>query len=309
MNPKSYFKVGIFVIIGAVLIVTGIIVFGAGKFLKEKIVIESYFDQSVQGLEVGAALKFQGVKVGNVSEIGFVFNDYDTDLNYVLVRSEIFPDKVGSLKNRENMDLVVKKLMDRGYPVSVFVGGDEKDALQSIIEEDINKGMRIELSSQGITGVGFLNIVFVDPEQYQPIVIDWTPYDIYIPSKPGVITLLTKAIEDVSRALIDIDFKELGKNMNKIIANLSKVNFKEMDAKLQQVLKTMEQTVATLNNTTKDIRRFGLSEQTEIQAIIRDVRGISTDLNELLNTGKKDPAWLLFGEPPPKINFGDNKSE
>ena len=307
MNSKSYFKVGLFVIIGVLLIVAGVIVFGAGKFFKQKIIIESYFDQSVQGLEVGAPLKFQGVKVGNVSEIGFVFNDYDTGLNYVLVRSEIFPDKMGSLKYRDNMDLVVKQLIERGYPV--FKGGDEKDTLQAIIEEDIGKGMRIELSSQGVTGVGFLNIVFVDPEQYQPIVIDWTPFDIYIPSKPGTITLLTKAIEDVSRALIDIDFKELGKNINKTVENLSKVNFQEMDAKLQKVLSTMEQTVATLNNTTKDIRRFGLSEQTEIQSIIRDIRGISTDLSELLNTGKQDPAWILFGEPPPKINFGDNKSE
>ena len=121
--------------------------------------------------------------------------------------------------------------------------------------------------------------------------------------------MLTKAIEDVSRALIDINFKELGKNLNKAVANLSKVNFKEMDQKLQKVLSTMEQTVSTLNNTTKDIRRFGLSEQTEIQSIIRDIRGISTDLNEMLNTGKQDPAWILFGDPPPRINFGDNKSE
>ena len=52
--------------------------------------------------------------------------------------------------------------------------------------------MRIELSSQGVTGVGFLNIVFVDPEEYPPLVIDWTPYDTYIPSRPGTITLLTE---------------------------------------------------------------------------------------------------------------------
>jgi len=307
MNSKSYFKVGMFVIIGAVLVVTGIIVFGAGKFLKEKIIIESYFDQSVQGLEVGAPLKFQGVKVGNVSEIGFVFNDYDTGLNYVLVRSEMFPDKFGSLKHRENMDLVVKQLIDRGYPINVFVGGDEKDALQAIIEDDINKGMRIELSSQGITGVGFLNIVFVDPEQYQPLVIDWTPFDIYIPSKPGVITLLTKAIEDVSKALIDIDFKELGKNMNKILANLAKVDFAELDEKLQDILNEMNQTVETLNSTTRDMRRFGLSQQTEIKSIISDIKSISSDLNQLLNTGKQDPAWLIFGEPPPRLNYGEEK--
>ncbi len=307
MDTKSYFKVGLFVILGLLLIVTGIIVFGAGKFLKKKIIIESYFNQSVQGLEIGAPLKFQGVQIGNVREIGFVFNDYDTQLSYVLVRSEIFPDKIGRLKQRENIDLVVKELIERGYPA--YKGSEEKDTLQSIIDADIGKGARIELSSQGITGVGFLNIVFVDPEQNPPLVIDWTPYDIYIPSKPGTITLLTKAIEDVSRALIDINFKKLGKNLNIAVANLSKVNFKEMEDKLQNVLSTMEQTVSTLNKTTKDIRRFGLSEQTEIQSIIRDIRGISTDLNEMLNTGKQDPAWILFGDPPPRINFGDTKSE
>ena len=71
MKSRSYFKVGIFVIIGSLLIVSGIVLFGAGKFLKKKIIIESYFNQSVQGLEVGAPLKFQGVQIGNVREIGF----------------------------------------------------------------------------------------------------------------------------------------------------------------------------------------------------------------------------------------------
>ena len=309
MKSRSYFKVGMFVIIGSLLIVTGIIVFGAGKFLKKKIIIESYFNQSVQGLEVGAPLKFQGVQIGNVREIGFVFNDYDTNLNYVLVRSEIFPEKVGSLKQRDNMDLVVRQLTERGYLVQSGGGGLDKGVLESILEEDIGKGMRIELSSQGVTGVGFLNIVFVDPEQHPPMVIDWTPYDIYIPSKPGTITLLTQAIEDVSQALIEMNFKELGKNINITAKNLSKVNFEEMDEKLQQVLSSMEQTVATLNKTTRDFRRFGLSEQSEVQSIIRDIRGITADLNELLNTGKQDPAWILFGDPPPKINFGDKTSE
>ena len=73
MKSKSYFRFGLFVILGLLLIVTAVIVFGAGKFLKKKIIIESYFDQSVQGLEVGAPLKFQGVQIGNVREIGFVF--------------------------------------------------------------------------------------------------------------------------------------------------------------------------------------------------------------------------------------------
>lgn len=307
MNSKSYFKVGLFVIIGGLLVVVGIVLFGGGKFLRDKIIIETYFDQSVQGLEAGAPVKFQGVQVGNVKQIGFVFNDYDTELNYVLVRAEIFPDQIGNMKRIENMALVIKQLKQRGIVVDEKIGQDEKEVTESLFKEDIMQGMRIELASQGITGVGFLNIVFVDTNQYSPLVIDWQPYDLYIPSKPGTITLLTKAVEDISRAVTEMNFKELGENLNKLARNLSEVNFKEMDQKLQEILSTMEQTVATLNNTTRDLRRFGLSEQAQIQRIIRDIKSISSDINVLLDTGKRDPGWILFGEPPPRINFGEKK--
>ena len=285
MKSKTYFKVGIFVILGALLIVIAIVLFGAGKFFREKIIVETYFDQSVQGLDVGAPLKIQGVQVGNVSEIGFVFNDYNTDLTYVLVRAEAFPEQIGRLRN--NVDL------------------DDEDAVQSMIKEDIDKGMRIELSSQGVTGVAFLNVVFVDPEQYEPLIIDWTPEDLYIPSKPGTITLITKALEDISKALSEINFKQLGENLNKVVANLSEVNFAEMNDKLQQVLNEMEQTVETLNESTQDIRRFGLAQQGDIESIIKDIKIISEDIRQVLNTGKQDPAWLIFGDPPPRVNPGE----
>ena len=286
MRSKTYFKVGIFVILGALLVVIAIVLFGAGKFFREKIIIETYFNQSVQGLDVGAPLKIQGVQVGNVREIAFVFNDYSTDLTYVLVRAEAFPEKIGRLRNNVNI-----------Y--------DDKEALQSLIKEDIDKGMRIELSSQGVTGVAFLNVVFVDPAQYEPLIIDWTPEDLYIPSKPGTITLITKAVEDISKALSEINFQELGKNLNKVVKNLSEVNFAEMNDKLQEVLDEMDQTVETLNQSTQDIRRFGLAQQGDIQSIIKDIQIISDDIRQVLNTGKQDPAWLIFGEPPPRTNPGE----
>ncbi len=66
-----------------------IIFFGGGKFFEQKVTVETYFDQSVQGLSVGSSLEFQGVQIGNVSSIGFVFNEYKTNKQYVLVRAQI----------------------------------------------------------------------------------------------------------------------------------------------------------------------------------------------------------------------------
>ena len=94
MKKPNYFKIGLFVIAATLLLAAAIIIFGGGKFFEKKTTIETYFDQSVQGLNVGASLEFQGVQIGNVSYIGFVFNEYHTKKTYVLVRAEIYLDKV-----------------------------------------------------------------------------------------------------------------------------------------------------------------------------------------------------------------------
>ncbi len=175
MSQKpNFFKIGSFVILGNLLLFVAIIIFGGGKFFQKKEIIETYFEQSVQGLDVGAALKFQGVQVGNVSEINFVFNEYKTDLQYVLVRAEVHPDKLyrGSTRG---------------------IRSEEERA--AAIKEEVNKmGLRLQLSSQGITGIAFLNAVYMDPKLHPIPPIDWKPKYVYIPSAQGTIALITKSL-------------------------------------------------------------------------------------------------------------------
>jgi hypothetical protein len=77
MNAKSsYFKLGLFVL-GAVLLgVAGILVLGAGALMRETIDLETYLDESVQGLSVGSPVKERGVQIGIVKEIDFARNSY-----------------------------------------------------------------------------------------------------------------------------------------------------------------------------------------------------------------------------------------
>ena len=44
---------------------------GAGNVFKRTVTIETYFDESVQGLDVGSAVKYRGVQIGRVTRIGF----------------------------------------------------------------------------------------------------------------------------------------------------------------------------------------------------------------------------------------------
>ena len=67
-SPRA---VGLFVVGAVVLAVFSVMVFGSGKFFRDKVAFVVYFDASVAGLDVGAPVKFRGVPVGAVKEIMF----------------------------------------------------------------------------------------------------------------------------------------------------------------------------------------------------------------------------------------------
>jgi len=69
MKTSRYFKLGLFILIGAGLIGAAVIVLGAGRLLEKQIAVETLFDESVDGLEVGSPVKYRGVQIGRVTSL------------------------------------------------------------------------------------------------------------------------------------------------------------------------------------------------------------------------------------------------
>src|SRR5260370_8124221 len=93
----NFFKIGLFVIGATIALVFLLVMLGAGKLFQSKIVMETYFNESVQGLELGSKVKYRGVIVGEVRSIGFSYNKYHQDnpmadrLRSVMVQATILP--------------------------------------------------------------------------------------------------------------------------------------------------------------------------------------------------------------------------
>jgi phospholipid/cholesterol/gamma-HCH transport system substrate-binding protein/paraquat-inducible protein B len=311
MSGKTrYYKIGVFVLIGFIVAIIAIVVFGAGQFFRKKMLIETYFDQSVQGLDVGAPLKFQGVRVGVVNEIGYVFNEYSTNLTYVLVRCEIFQDLVG-----------VKKSLGR-----IPTTEERASRIKELID---TKGLRLQLDSSGITGVAFLNMVYLDPERYPRLKIDFEPDSLYIPSAPGTITQISKAIEKLTDSIETLDLKEITDKVDLILVNINKgiedaqipaisqdirelletaqsnsekVNSILESQEVKGTLKNLSQTLENLNLLSRKVNSITSSERGEIVRILEDMKATSENLRELTDTAKRYPSWFLFGNPPPPLN-------
>jgi ABC-type transporter Mla subunit MlaD len=301
-RKANYYRIGVFVIIGFVITVVGIVVFGARGFFRAKTIQETYFNQSVQGLEVGAPVKIQGVQVGAVKEISFVFNYYKTNYTYVLVRFEVYPELVGEWKTLGGMPT--------------------EEETEKILNDLIEKGLRLQLASSGLTGVGFLNFIYLDPKQHPPLKIDWEPKYFSIPSAPGTITVVTQAIENLTRKLEAIDVKGITDNVNQVLVNTNKAiedaQIAVVSRDIQRVLGSFHTTSKNLNSImeSKEVRRSlkDLSEAlaninttsskfpTEVEQILENIKQTSENIRELTETAKRYPSWILFGNPPPRFD-------
>jgi phospholipid/cholesterol/gamma-HCH transport system substrate-binding protein len=196
MEKLSYFKIGMFVISAIVIGVIGVVVLGAGAIFQKRNLIETYIDESVQGLDVGSPAKFRGVPVGRVERISLTSAEYRTRRQYVLVRVAITSNVFQ-------------------FPVN--------DPKSPALKNELDRGFRIRLAPQGLTGVAYLEADYLDPERNPPLEIDWEPYYPYIPSTRSRITQLSEAVERILENFGDINLAQLTNSVEKSLAALTKV--------------------------------------------------------------------------------------
>ena len=102
MSQKAnYFKLGLFVIGAIAAGILVLVIIGSGRWFERKVIIETYFKESVQGLDLGSKLKYRGVTIGEVTRISFTYTRYQLDLpitqreRYVMVEAQVQPRLLG----------------------------------------------------------------------------------------------------------------------------------------------------------------------------------------------------------------------
>jgi len=115
--------IGAFVAGAVVLVMAGILIFGGGKLMKHTVKCVLFFKGSLQGLNVGSAVLFRGVKIGSVSSITI-----ETDINrltyHIPVIVEIDLDKLHVRKGKKKEDFGVNlpALIERGLRAQLNMG-------------------------------------------------------------------------------------------------------------------------------------------------------------------------------------------
>lgn len=273
MEKARFFKIGVFVITAIVLGVIGVVIFGGGAFFQKTNIIETYIDESVQGLDIGSPIRFRGVLIGKVEEITLTSVEYPTKRRYVLVRAGISPNMFQ-------------------FPLS--------DPASPSFLLEIERGLRVRLAPQGLTGTAYLEADYLDPSQNPPLVIDWQPKYPYVPSARSKITQLSDAVERILRNMEQVDLARLITTMENSLNTIDKLvqgaNFDKVSAQAAVLLSEVRETNRQLQN---------LVSGPELKDAVKDAAFAAGKAREILDRADK-PLGQFIADLP-KASEGINR--
>ncbi|MFA6409136.1 MAG: MlaD family protein [Gammaproteobacteria bacterium] len=206
-SEVSYLKIGIFLLVGFSMIIAALLIFGSNKLFQRTIYIETYFEESVQGISEGYPVKYRGLQIGYVKKIALTSEIYkNTSLD----------------QNQEHNRSIYVLLAITSKILTAMSTNDFRDFLT----REIASGLRVKIMPQGITGTTYIELNYVDPKNNPPLVITWQPRYFYVPSTPGMLTRLSDSAQHILKELKDVDFKQVFDNVNKLTTSLGFVSEK-----------------------------------------------------------------------------------
>lgn len=332
-GKAAFLRVGLLVVFGIAAVI-GVVMFLGRNQVRNGQRYETYFRETVQGLEIGAAVKYRGVTLGQVTEIALVSAAYPEAMTsddvakasyqLVIVRYEIDPKRLGAVPTAS---------------------------------EAVREGLRARLAAQGLTGLAYLELDFVNPRRFPVDTVPWTPTSYHIPSMPSTVSQVQDAatvvldrlksidyvgLAEASRTLLDdlhgqltggevhaaladtaaitaelrkaVEQAHLDEAVGDLRATLASLKQATQGADTKGLVAKAGQALERLNEATRrlpallaqlqgSVRRVddGMADVTSgLAPVLRDARAAVTNLRETSEALRRYPASSLFGGPPPR---------
>ncbi len=286
-TATNHWKLGLFVVAGILAAAGTIFWLAAHRFQRDALQTVSYFDESVQGLDVGSPVKFRGVTIGTVTDITIA-----PDHRYVQVTSDVYLDALTRL------GLHIPK--------------------KNTGEVFIDPNLRVQLAAAGITGVRFLQTDFFDAHRYPPPRLPFEPPWNYVPSAPSTLKSIEEAAidilnkfpaveEGVTAAAADLRTTLASINRLSVTLNADDGSFNQLlvqlrsaaaraqaaldDAKLGATTTSLRETSGSLNHAIGEVSDV----RDELRASLVSLREALESIRTLADSLERDPSTLLRG--------------
>lgn len=317
-KPVKPEAIGAFLLGGMALLIMALLTFGGGEFFKSKIHWVVYFDSSLNGLNVGAPVKVQGVQVGIVKEIELQLDDNMQKLMKPVV-IEVDPTRLVSTK---------------GGPIdiSALSPSDRDKHFKTLLDS----GLRARLEVQSIlTGLLYVNLDF---NRDQPARLTGLSYKGLpeVPSVPPTVDEVLATLEEVMRKIGNLPIEGVVEDLAAILKDVHALVGSEEAKRSQQALsqslesaqlllsrleKTLPDLITHLDATVREVNLHArpvldstqatlensriaagniadvTEANSELSSSVKEVNRAAASLRELLDSLQRHPESLLFGKP------------
>jgi paraquat-inducible protein B len=214
-NPTA---IGLFIVLGLALGVSGLLLFSSSKLFTKTYDYILYFNESLNGLNEGAPVKYRGVRIGSVKRVMVRFNQVTNDYAMPVI-----------------IELEEKLINERlGEPFEVFSS--------RVVEERIRLGLRASLQSESlVTGVLYID---VRPNANAPPPV----FHQLVKRYPEMPTEATQ-IQQLFNNLASLDVKRIETNLNATLSKLDSVigslNMADISAGITNVIVSVQQLISS----------------------------------------------------------------
>jgi ABC-type transporter Mla subunit MlaD len=326
---RRYRRLGLFIVVSMSVLGAALLALGGRDWFQPSFTFETYFNNSIAGLDLGAPVRFRGVPLGQVTQILTSAATYERDVpldkrkEYIVVRVKVNVSAREAVQMRQDAVALTKR------------------------------GLRAQTQLAGITGQQYLALDFMDPKKYPPLEFGWAPRYTYLPSAPSSVGEIVSKAQSFLASLNEADIKQLGQNLNRLVSDvdnkLGQLPLAELSGSAQNVLMNADATLQRINSVAThldslvrdpalpetlqniqvlsehlrkmsddgDLDRLvtGMDQSAErlqamlgdnqydVRVIVQDLRVTASNLRRLSETIKRDPAGVLLGGPPDKVRL------
>lgn len=258
-NPRA---IGLFLLGALVIVVAAIAILSGGTWFQRNELFVSYFPESVNGLENGAPVKFQGVPVGRVTAINIQIDPRDDSFE-VPVEYEIDLPRLTT---------------SRGTYVNLV------DTV--VLRQQIAKGLRAQLQTESfVTGVLYVELAYRLDSSPPRLFADTAGLLPQIPTSPSLMSAIgggagsilsevVKILTKVNGLLGDMNVKEI----NAAVVESAKAVRELMNTpEIRATLKQMPATAAQLTRTMAETERLAARASQAIDPLQSSLTGVSKE--------------------------------
>ncbi len=231
-KPVNPYTIGAFLVGSFALIVSAILIFGGGQLLKNKSQYVIYFDSALNGLNIGAPVKLQGVQIGTVKEISIELDKNATRITKPVV-IEIDSEMV---------------LDSGGHPFKMASSLEQR---QQNAKQLIDAGIKAQLQSQSLlTGLLYVEFNFYRNE---PLHLTGLNYKVLpeLPAVPTTADQIKNTADELIMKFRQLPIEDIVKDLAATLKEIREIatsdELKKNRVALAKTLSQTERLVASLN--------------------------------------------------------------